>query len=110
MSKYVDAMREGVKAAADAQANRPRAADRVVQLLAELNDAVVAAHAEHWETTPFGWQPLATAPRDRPILAWTSESRVVIVEWDNGFVTKMRHNPHAETITHWCSLPPPPSK
>lgn len=84
--------------------------DRVRQLLAELNDAVVAATSEAW--AGVGWQP-PPVPTTRRVLIWTTAQRALIAEW--GFHRLQRRWTFVaegvvddETIIAWHELPPPP--
>lgn len=56
------------------------------------------------------WQPIATAPKDRPILAWDPyEGEVAIVYWD-GKVWLWPGGEYRVKVTHWMPLPEPPSE
>ena len=54
------------------------------------------------------WQPIATAPKDRQILAYSAEwKRFLVIEWANYCVY------NAPKYTHWMplpSLPPAPAE
>lgn len=67
-------------------------------------------------TTPAGWQPISTAPKDGSVLGYTpSPSRIFIMRWDGGGYTK---DPGWRTSTFpfvkidpkfWMPLPEPPA-
>jgi len=84
--------------------------DRVRQLLAELNDAVVAATSEAW--AGVGWQPLP-APTTRRVLIWTTAQRALIAAWGFSRIQQKwtfiaEGVTDGETIIAWHELPPPP--
>ena len=95
--------------------SKPAPSDRVRQLLAELQDAVVAASAEGWAGT--GWHYLADVepPTTRPFIAWTTDQTFALVEWrwhrtERRF-TFISSDIHGSTqILAWHELPPPPPK
>lgn len=73
------------------------------------------------ETPATKWQPIATAPRDTPILVTDGEV-VVVVEigehwrgsertWPvGGFGDEWEWEFELEDLTHWMTLPKPPEK
>ena len=75
---------------------------------AELIRELTARCAEYRKAQE--WHPIATAPKDRPLLVW--DGRLIEIESDSNLGEFMDGDNNLEDarFTHWRDLPAPPGK
>ena len=70
---------------------------------------VFAVVGEERSETPAGWQPIETAPKDRPLAGWSMEQGLAAVEWWRGrwgLADGVAEDTGADfSPTHWAELP-----
>jgi hypothetical protein len=57
----------------------------------------------------MSWQPIETAPKDRPILIYTRGGEILIVTWYAGQWDDGEGRPWKDPAIHWMPLPEPPT-
>lgn len=60
--------------------------------------ALLGRAADLIDSMPAGWQPIETAPKDRPILAWCDHEADPYFEEDSGRLTL--YGGHVEVMSH----------